>query len=723
MNKIIIPLVIISVLAAGIGLFFVFQKPLFPEPQTLLTPSNGGDTQQKTTTQPNESTTLIYHGVVTHSWSNLVTPGGNQTENIKAEVNAYEAAVGRTVAFVEFAHEWDSDGGTFPSDVVTSIKNRGATPLIFLNLRTIDIGQTDPVYNLAAINAGQFDSKLEAWADEAKNFGSELIVDWGWEMNGDFTPWNGTYNGGTIEGPKNYRKAYRHIIELMRNRGASNIRWAFHVNFPESPVESWNAFENYYPGDDVIDIIGVSIYSAQFPTDDFFPSFKSLMDPAYSRLNQMAPKKPVFVFEFGAATGNPLGSSVTWANDALSGILSGRWVAVRGFAWWNDYWSQDDNPAHDTEMRVEKLPELAQTFQSYLSDKYDIGDRPPIFTEKLTLKPTTPIPLPTETTLKALAEKHGIRFGAYYNYDRRGSRHDEIFEREMNVMTAGEFLVGGSQTSPTEFDFTEMDTKVNWALERNMEVHAHTLVWYDDIPDWIKTAPLNEVEDIMNARIDAYVGRYAGKVKLWDVVNEGVNDGIGAEFGDEGRPAGTLRIKHKLAEAMGTDYIRKAFIRAHAADPAAILRYNDYYTENNQAKFEGVKKLLIDLKNQGVPVHALGWQMHIRIDPETLESSFDSAILLARMNEIADLGFDNYISEMDVELPENATAAHFEAQKQIYKTIVETFLKARRHKTIVIWGIHDGDPGWLPDNHPFIFDENFNKKPAYDGVREALLIP
>jgi hypothetical protein len=423
---------------------------------------------------------LVYHGVATHSWSNFGTADSAQADTIKSEVDAYEAAVGRTVAWVAFGHEWEADGGTFPSDVATSIKNRGATPLIFLNLRTLDVGQTDPVYNLAAINAGQFDSKLEAWADRAKNFGSELIVDWGWEMNGDFTPWNGTYNGGTTEGPRRFREACRHIIELMRNRGATNIRWAFHINFPEFPDESWNAFENYYPGDDVIDIIGASIYSAQAPTDDSFPSFESLMDPAYSRLTQMAPEKPVYVFEFGAAAGNPLGSSVTWADDALAGILSGRWPAVRSFAWWNDYWQNDSDPAHDTEMRVEVVPGLATVFKSRLSGAGNIGDRPPIF------------PLVTNgdpSPLKTLAEQRGIRFGAMYQYHFRDGLYDQIFETEMNVMTAGTFWTDGSYASRTEFNFSEMDVKVNWGRSRGMDVHGHILVWYNDIPDWLKAAP------------------------------------------------------------------------------------------------------------------------------------------------------------------------------------------------------------------------------------------
>ena len=200
-------------------------------------------------------------------------------------------------------------------------------------------------------------------------------------MNGDWSPWNGTYSGGPSKGPQRFQQAYRHIVTLMRSRGASNIRWAFHIGFPESPAEPWNKFENYYPGDDFIDFIGVSIYGAQSPIDTSFPSFSSNMDNAYPRLVQMAPQKPVFVFEFGATSGNPLGDQATWADAALADILSGRWPTVRGFAWWNDYWEcwcQDGNPKHNTEMRVEDVPSLTKVFKFRLSGASNIGDRSPI---------------------------------------------------------------------------------------------------------------------------------------------------------------------------------------------------------------------------------------------------------------------------------------------------------------------------------------------------------
>ncbi len=313
-----------------------------------------------------------------------------------------------------------------------------------------------------------------------------------------------------------------------------------------------------------------------------------------------------------------------------------------------------------------------------------------------------PVSAISEDTLKSLAAERGIKFGSLYQYELRNSRYNEVFEREMNVMTLATFWGDGSRENRPTFDFTEMDAKVQWGRKRDMELHGHVLVWFEELPDWIHDIPSSEIEEVMNEHIDTVVGRYAGKIALWDVVNEAV-DYFGA-----------LRDNHVWVEAMGDDYIRKAFVRAHEADPTAILRYNDYEMESNKDKFVGVKNLLIDLRNEGTPVDALGWQLHVT------PGSFDADILRKRMNKIADLGIDNYITELDVALPKNATKKDYERQKRTYKKIVKAFLAARRHKTIVVWGLRDGGPYWLTKKHPLLFDENLEKKPAYFGVLEAL---
>lgn len=305
-------------------------------------------------------------------------------------------------------------------------------------------------------------------------------------------------------------------------------------------------------------------------------------------------------------------------------------------------------------------------------------------------------------TLKELAGARGIRIGSHYDYEFRGKTHDTIFEREFNAMTVGFFgeviYPGGGR----DLILAETDEAVSLAAAHGMEVFGQTLVWFEDIPAWVKATPVGRVEAAMFRHIDALVSRYAGRVKLWNVVNEAIDD--------EGR----IRLNHKWAQALGPDYIDKAFIRAHAADPAAVLYYNDFDIESNDKKYAAVKALLKGLLDKGVPLHALGWQMHVK------PGSFDPATLLARFNEIADMGLDNYITELDVELPPVPTPEDFAKQKQTYKTVVEVFLAARRRKTIVVWGVRDGSPHWLKDGHALLLDERYRRKPAYFGVKEAL---
>ena len=111
------------------------------------------------------------------------------------------------------------------------------------------------------------------------------------------------------------------------------------------------------------------------------------------------------------------------------------------------------------------------------------------------------------------------------------------------------------------FDFSELDAQVTWGLARKMDLLGQTLIWFEDIPDWVKATPTSQIEAVMNEHIDTVVGRYKGQIRAWNVVNEAVDDD------------GLLRRNHKWAEALGNDYIRKAFVRAWAADPTAVLYY------------------------------------------------------------------------------------------------------------------------------------------------------
>ncbi|MHC5109352.1 MAG: glycoside hydrolase family 26 protein [Planctomycetota bacterium] len=304
------------------------------------------------------------------------TPDGLEDEVSPELVESFEQAVGKQVTWVYFSHNWYR-GHEFPADTASWIRNTGAVPFIRLMLRNDgEQDHADPIYNLTAILSGEFDVDLEAWGAAAAEFGTPLLVEWGTEFNGEWFSWNGVWNGGgesdgfgdpnTPDGPERFVATYQHIVDIIRGTGAGNITWVFHVNAPDVPDEDWNRFENYYPGDDYVDWLGISIYGAGTPMDTGVESFREQLDAEYARMTTMAPEKPVIIAEMASAANNVEISPEDWTEAALTDLFNGRWQRVIGFAWWNESWPNDDNPANDTNLRVQDTPNLAALFRNQL---------------------------------------------------------------------------------------------------------------------------------------------------------------------------------------------------------------------------------------------------------------------------------------------------------------------------------------------------------------------
>ncbi len=306
---------------------------------------------------------LLYHGVY---------PGGrtgHEDDLTPADVDAYEAASGARVAWIYFSNNWYRER-TFPAATATWIRERGAVPWIRLMLRS----STDPhearrerTFRPERIADGDLDDDLRRWARGARDFGTPVVVELGTECNGKWFPWNARWNGAwhtgwgdaaRPDGAEVFAAAYRHVVEVMRAEGATNLTWVFHVNWEDQPARDWNRLEAYYPGDDVVDWLAVSAYGPQSAADDVV-AFRAQMDAVVPRLVALAPGKPIVVAEFGCTALHPDVAPDAWAAAAFADLLQGRWPAVIGFSWWNERWPNDDDPAHDTTMRLQDLPALA----------------------------------------------------------------------------------------------------------------------------------------------------------------------------------------------------------------------------------------------------------------------------------------------------------------------------------------------------------------------------
>ena len=313
----------------------------------------------------------LYHGVFPGGLS------GDEDDVTTGQVGSYEGLVGQQVAWVYFSHNWFR-GRRFPVDTATWIRGRGSVPFIRLMLRSeADMDVREPLYTLQRILDGDFDADLRRWARDASDFGTAVVVEYGTECNGNWFQWNAQWHGkrnktgfgdpDAFDGAERFVAAYRHIVQTMRAEGADNVTWCFHVNNEDYPERNWNRMELYYPGDDVVDWLGVSCYGAETPIDDWPPeAFRWQLDQAYPRLRAIAPAKPIMVMELGCTAGRAGVEPGAWAQAALTDLFAGRWPAVRGFNWWNEAWENDDDPAHDTTMRVEDVPALATAFNDTL---------------------------------------------------------------------------------------------------------------------------------------------------------------------------------------------------------------------------------------------------------------------------------------------------------------------------------------------------------------------
>ena len=321
----------------------------------------------KTLVEPPEGS--YYHGVFPGSKNGM---GGDVTLH---DVRTYQSAVGKSLAWVYFWNNW-YENPRFPYQTASWIRSNGSVPYIrMMLLSSPTIPTPDPVYSLKNIIEGKFDPLLRNWMQDARNFGSPVIAEYGVEVNGWWFPWNGLYNkegGSYVDSVGRFREAYRHIIRIAREEGAYNIRWVFHVDPWDEPLADWNNFENYYPGDEWIDWVGASVYGRQLPSDPAGISFRFQMDWVYGRMQRLT-HKPFIVCEFG--TINDANQSA-WTTAALSDLLGGRWPKVIGFSWWNATFQNDRVSGRPSNMQVQKSPQLQAIFRKYVGENQAVISRP-----------------------------------------------------------------------------------------------------------------------------------------------------------------------------------------------------------------------------------------------------------------------------------------------------------------------------------------------------------
>ncbi len=314
--------------------------------------------------------------------------GGPEDRVTCARIREFERLAGKKIVWAFFSNNW-LQGIRFPEKSVREISRCGALPFVRLMARSSFNFGPDPVYTLQNIIQGKFDRPLREWARQARKYGGPLLVEFGVEMNGDWFPWSGYWNGAgettgygdphLPDGPERFRDAYRHIIEVFRREGAHNITWFFHANAESFPRTAWNRPGNYYPENDYIDWVGVSVYGPIFPEErqDWESlGFKERFLKAYLELRRVAPRKPLAVLEFGVIE-DPRKPS--WIRQAFDFIKE--FPEIKAISWWHERWENGDGSFSDLRINssAPALEEYRKQVKSPLFKTAPVFNLPPYF--------------------------------------------------------------------------------------------------------------------------------------------------------------------------------------------------------------------------------------------------------------------------------------------------------------------------------------------------------
>lgn len=191
--------------------------------------------------------------------------------------------------FTNFSHDW-------PAAHIDLVAEGGRAPLITWQ----PTGRP-----LAAIAAGEHDEYIRSWAQGAAELGTPVYLRPFPEMNGEWVSW-------WEDDPAALVAAWQHVVDVFREEGAGEVRWVWSPNVTDVPRTERNQMENYYPGDEYVDVLAVDGYNwGNQPWVSFDDKFRD----AYDRITTLGPQ-PFWVTEVGSTEVG--GDKARWVREMLT---------------------------------------------------------------------------------------------------------------------------------------------------------------------------------------------------------------------------------------------------------------------------------------------------------------------------------------------------------------------------------------------------------------------
>jgi hypothetical protein len=282
-----------------------------------------------------------------------------------AAINQFEADAGKKQSIVHWGQAWQWNGAMQPflTKDFEAIRLRGSIPMVNWDSWSLGDRDSDPNYTLARIYNGSYDAYITAWAQDAKAWGHPFFVRFDHEMNGSWYPWSEQANGNH---PGDYVKAWRHVVDIFRQVGATNATWVWCIIIEDNVT---TPITELYPGDAYVDWTAVDGYNRASSPSSWL-SFNQVfgLNPwgkhnTYQDLLTVAPSKPIMIAE--TATTDTGGDPAAWIKDAYLTQLPQLFPQIKAVVWFN--WS-DNDPTNT--YQIETTPTKQAAFQQAISSSY-----------------------------------------------------------------------------------------------------------------------------------------------------------------------------------------------------------------------------------------------------------------------------------------------------------------------------------------------------------------
>lgn len=314
-------------------------------------------------------TSLISFQAFGETSSNLKIGAWVGTQPTESAINSFQEIQGKKLDIVHQFINWSTNFSWI----------KPYADAVYKNGSTLMITWEPWEYTTVDINNGKADTYITNMAKDMKSYGKEIWLRPLHEANGNWYPW-AIGHPNKVNTNQTYIAAFRHIVNIFRDNGVTNVKWVHNVNC--SNVGDGTSFMGYYPGDNYVDYTSIDGYNWGTTQDwgSVWQTFDQIFAQPYNAIKSI--NKPIIIAEFASTEIG--GDKAKWITETYNTIRTS-YNKVFAAVWFHEN--------KETDWRINSSSAALGAFKNAIG----AGSSTSAPTSTQTPK-ATPTPVPTSTS-------------------------------------------------------------------------------------------------------------------------------------------------------------------------------------------------------------------------------------------------------------------------------------------------------------------------------------